>query len=49
MRSEVNAISCPVGLQQGAVSCEAPLVSRRGLLPSAFATQMSRLPDRLLA
>ena len=49
MRLEVKAISCPVGLQHGAVSAACVVVSRRAPLPSAFAAQTSRLPDRLLA
>jgi hypothetical protein len=40
----VNAISWPVGLQNGAVSRPDDDVILCGLLPSAFATQISVLP-----
>ena len=49
MRSEVNAISAPVGLQEGAVSAAGLEVSLRAPPPSALATQISMLPLRLLA
>ena len=49
VRLDVKAISCPVGLQQGAVSEAEVCVRRRGDDPSAFATQMSMFPARLLA
>ncbi len=49
LRSDVKAISCPVGLQQGAVLEEVPWVSRRASVPSAWATQISMCPVLLLA
>src|SRR5438445_2533893 len=48
-RLEVNAISCPVGLQQGAVSEALVLVRRWAPPPSVLTTQMFMLPERLLA
>src|SRR5262249_2695927 len=47
-RSEVNAISCPVGLQHGAVSEAGVPVIFRAPLPSALATQISMFPLALL-
>jgi hypothetical protein len=49
VRSDVNAISAPVGLQVGAVSAARLDVTLRAPLPSALATQISMLPLRLLA
>jgi hypothetical protein len=49
VRLDVKAISCPVGLQQGAVSLACVVVSRRAPAPSAPATHTSVLPARLLA
>ena len=49
VRSEVKAISAPVGLQEGAVSAAGLDVSLRAPLPSALATQISMFPLRLLA
>ena len=48
-RIEVKAISCPVGLQAGAVFDARVLVRRRAPVPSTFATQISVLPERFEA
>ena len=45
----VNAIVLPFGDQLGLVSTAGLLVSCTGLVPSAFITQISKSPSRLLS
>src|SRR5581483_2718364 len=46
-RREAKAIRLPSGDHDGVVSGELFCVTRKGSLPSAFMTQMSKLPARL--